>query len=154
MRIAARQWGVLTRQQALKSGLTRNQIACRVQTGQWLQPVRGVFIIAGVPKSWEQSLMIACLAGPADTTASHLSAAALFGLAKPPEVPHVTIPPRGSGRFKGAVVFEGRWDPATLARAGGSAAPTPAGQSWTARPPAWSAERPSGIWWIARCARS
>ena len=51
--------------------------------------------------------MIACLAGPAATTASHLSAAALFGLAKPPEVPHVTIPPRGSGRFKGAVVFRG-----------------------------------------------
>ena len=76
MRVAARQWGVLTRQQALKAGLTRNQIAYRVQTGQWLQPVRGVFIVAGVPRSWEQSLMIACLAGPADTAASHLSAAA------------------------------------------------------------------------------
>ena len=107
MRVAARQWGVLTRQQALKAGLTRNQIAYRVQTGQWLQPVRGVFVVAGVPRSWEQSLTIASLAGPADTAASHLSAAALFGLSKAPEVPQVTIPSRASGRFKGAEIFRG-----------------------------------------------
>lgn len=107
MRVATRQWGALTRQQALKAGLTRNQIAYRVQTGQWLQPARGVFVVAGVPRSWEQSVMIACLAGPADTAASHLSAAALFGLVKPPEVPQVTIPLRASGRFKGADTFRG-----------------------------------------------
>jgi hypothetical protein len=107
MRIAARQWGVLTRQQALKAGLTRNQIAYRVQTGRWLQPVRGVVVVAGVPRSWEQSLTVACLAGPANTAASHLSAAALFGLAKPPAVPQVTIPLRSSGRFKGADIFRG-----------------------------------------------
>lgn len=105
MRIAARQWGALTRQQALAAGLTRNQIAYRVQTGQWLQPVRGVFVVAGVPRCWEQSLMIACLTGPAHTAASHLSAAALFGLAKPPDLPQVTIPSRASGRFKGAVIY-------------------------------------------------
>ena len=107
MRLATRQWGALTRRQALKCGLTRNQIAYRVQTGQWLQPVRGVFVVAGVPRSWEQSVMIACLAGPADTAASHLSAAALFGLAKPPDVPQVTIPSRASGQFKGADIFRG-----------------------------------------------
>lgn len=107
MRVATRQWGALSRQQALKAGLTRNQIAYRVQTGQWLQPVRGVFVVAGVPRSWEQSVMIACLAGPAETAASHLSAAALFGLAKPPDVPQVTIPSRASGRFKGADIFRG-----------------------------------------------
>jgi hypothetical protein len=31
--------------------------------------------------------MIACLSGPAGTTASHLTAAALFGLGKFPAVP-------------------------------------------------------------------
>lgn len=51
--------------------------------------------------------MVACLAGPAGTVASHLSAAALFGLAKPPTPPQVTIPPRGSGRFRGARIFRG-----------------------------------------------
>ncbi len=107
MRVAARQWGALSRQQALQAGLTRTQIAYRVQTGQWLQPVRGVFVVAGVPRSWEQSLMIACLAGPVSTAASHLSAAALFGLEKAPEVPQVTVPSRASGRFKGADIFRG-----------------------------------------------
>ena len=34
--------------------------------------------------------------------ASHLSAAALLGLAKPPKVAHVTVPPKASGRFKDA----------------------------------------------------
>jgi len=56
--------------------------------------------------------MVACLAGPADTAASHLSAAALFGLAKPPDVPQVTIPTRGSGRFKAAEIFRGQVGPA------------------------------------------
>jgi hypothetical protein len=106
-RVAARQWGALTRQQALDAGLTRNQIAYRVQTGQWSQPARSVFVVAGVPVSWEQQLMIACLAGPPHTAASHLSAAALFGLAKPPEVPQVTIPRRASGRFKGSDTYRG-----------------------------------------------
>jgi hypothetical protein len=105
--IAARQWGVVTRQQALDTGLTRNQIAYRMQTGQWSQPARGVFVVAGVPRSWEQKLMVACLAGPPDTAVSHLSAAALFGLAKAPDVPQVTIPLRASGRFKGSDTFRG-----------------------------------------------
>ena len=107
MRVAVRQWGALSRQQALEAGLTRNQIAYRVQTGQWRQPVRSVFAVAGVPGSSEQTVMIACLAGPADTAASHLSAAALFGLAKPPAVPQVTIPSRARGRFKGVDIFRG-----------------------------------------------
>ncbi len=111
MRVAARQWGALTRQQALKAGLTRNQIAYRLQTGQWRQPVRGVYVVVGVPDCWEQKIMIACLAGPAGTAASHLSAAALFGLTKYPAVPHVTIPPGASGRFKGAKSFRGLFGP-------------------------------------------
>lgn len=106
-RIAGRQWGVLTRQQAIKAGLTRNQIAYRVLTGQWRQPVRGVFVVAGVPDGWEQKAMIACLAGPANTVASHLTAAALFGLAKAPEAAQVTVPLRASGRFEGAAIFRG-----------------------------------------------
>jgi hypothetical protein len=55
--------------------------------------------------------MVACLAGPVETVASHLSAAALFGLAKAPATPQVTIPPRASGRFKGATTFRRRLGP-------------------------------------------
>lgn len=137
MRIAARQWGALTRRQALKAGLTRNQIAYRVQTGQWLQPVRGVFVVAGVPKSWEQSLMIACLAGPPTTAASHLSAAALFGLGKPPGVPQVTIPSRAAADSRVPTSSEAMWDRVTRAPAAQSAVRTRPGPSWTAPPPVW-----------------
>lgn len=47
--------------------------------------------------------MVACLAGPAGTVASHLSAAALFGLGKPPSEVHVTVPPSCSGRVVGCI---------------------------------------------------
>jgi hypothetical protein len=110
-RIAGRQWGAFTRQQAISAGLTRNQVAYRVLSGQWRQPARGVFVIAGVPHSWEQKSMIACLAGPPKTVVSHLTAAALFGLAKPPTEPHVTVPLRASGRFDGAEIFRGSFGP-------------------------------------------
>jgi len=111
MRVAARQWSALSRAQAIKAGLTRNQIAYRLQTGQWRQPVREVYVVAGTPDCWEQKVMIACLAGPAGTTASHLTAAALFGLGKFPAVPQVTIAPTASGRFQGADTFRGRFGP-------------------------------------------
>jgi len=104
-RIAARQWAALTSAQANKAGFSRDQIAYRLKTGRWRQPVRGVLVVAGAPRSWEQALMVACLAGPDETVASHLSAAALFGLAKAPTPPQVTIPLRASGRFKGATTF-------------------------------------------------
>ena len=55
--------------------------------------------------------MIACLAGPSGTVVSHLTAAACFGLGKPPAVPQVTVPPGASGRFKGAEIRRGRLGP-------------------------------------------
>src|SRR5205823_14633107 len=39
VRVAARQWGAISRAQATKAGLTADQIAYRVRTGQWRQPV-------------------------------------------------------------------------------------------------------------------
>jgi len=108
MRIAARQWGALSHAQAVKAGLTPDQITYRVQTGAWRLVARGVYVVAGVPDRWEQKAMIACLAGPSGTVASHLTAAALFGLAKPPSLPQVTVRREDSGRFRGARVFRGQ----------------------------------------------
>jgi len=108
MRIAARQWGALTRRQALKAGLKAHQIAYRVKTGQWREVAQGVYVVAGSPVRWEQTAMIACLAGPEGTVASHLTAAALFGLRPVPAVPQVTVAPNASGRFRGAEAFRGR----------------------------------------------
>ena len=103
--IAARQWAALSRAQALEAGLAPHQIDYRVKSGRWRQPVRGVYVVAGSPDTREQAAMIACLAGPAGTVASHLTAAALFGLARFPDVPQVTVPPKASGRFIGARIF-------------------------------------------------
>jgi hypothetical protein len=105
MQIAARQWGAITRVQALEAGMTSHQIANRLGTGQWRQAARGVYVVAGAPNRFELQVMVACLAGPVSATASHLTAAALFGLAKFPAVPQVTIAPKASGRFGGADTF-------------------------------------------------
>jgi hypothetical protein len=107
-RIAARQWGALTRRQALKAGLKPHQIAYRVKTGQWREVAQGVYVVAGAPAHWEQTAMIACLAGPEGTVASHLTAAALFGLSPVPAVAQVTVAPNASGRFRGAEAFRGQ----------------------------------------------
>ena len=113
-RIAGHQWAAFTSAQARKGGFSRDQIAYRLKLGRWRQPVRGVYVVAGSPPSWEQAVMVACLAGPAGTVASHLSAAALFGLAKAPLPPQVTIPSRASGRFQGATPFRNRLEPADI----------------------------------------
>lgn len=107
MRVAARQWGVLSHAQAIKAGLTPDQISYRLRSGQWRRAANKVYVVAGTPDRWEQKVMIACLAGPAGTVASHLTAAALFGLAKPPATPHVTVRRSASGRFGGAQPFRG-----------------------------------------------
>jgi hypothetical protein len=111
MGIARSQWGVLTHAQAISAGLTADQISYRLQTGQWKSVARNVYIVVGAPDRWEQKAMIACLAGPRGTVASHLTAAALFGLAKPPSIPHVTIKPAASGRFRGARPFRRQVEP-------------------------------------------
>ena len=107
-RIASRQWGALTRRQALKAGLRAHQVAYRMKTGQWREVAQGVYVVAGAPARWEQEAMIACLAGPDGTVASHLTAAALFGLGPVPAVPQVTVAPNAGGRFRGTETFRGQ----------------------------------------------
>jgi Transcriptional regulator, AbiEi antitoxin len=105
-RLAARQHAAISHRQALAAGLSRNQIRQRRESGRWLDACRGVYAVAGCSDSWQQRAMVACLAGPTGTVASHLTAAALFGLAKPRKVPHVTVPAAASGRFGGAVIHK------------------------------------------------
>jgi hypothetical protein len=64
---------------------------------------RGVFRVAGAERSWRQDLWVALLAGPHGTVASHLSAAALWGLVAAPSKAQVTVPRTSSGRFGGAI---------------------------------------------------
>ncbi|MGH9034213.1 MAG: type IV toxin-antitoxin system AbiEi family antitoxin domain-containing protein [Acidimicrobiia bacterium] len=127
-KLAARQWGVISRRQALDIGLTGKQIDDRVRSKRWRVAVRGVYVMAGVPDAWEQHVMVACLAGPDGTAASHLTAAALLGLHNPPPVPHVTVSKSASGRFGNALVHRSRTplDPRDLRYMGPLRCTTPA----------------------------
>jgi hypothetical protein len=100
--LASRQYAAISRRQALGAGLTRHEIDEHLRSGRWRRATRGVYAVTGAPPLWQQPVMVAILAGPPGTVASHLTAAALFGLADPPPVPHVTVPPNASGRFANA----------------------------------------------------
>jgi hypothetical protein len=106
--VAARQWGALTGGQARNAGLTQRQIDYRVRAKRWKRRARDVFVLAGTRGTWHQRAMVACLAGPPGTVVSHLTAAALYGLAKPPKVPHVTISRNhNGGRLRDAIAWRG-----------------------------------------------
>jgi very-short-patch-repair endonuclease len=77
--VARRQHGLITRGQAL-AVLPRWTLDRRLKA-RALEPVRrGVYRIAGVPETWEQQLLAACLAAGPAACASFRSAAALHGL--------------------------------------------------------------------------
>jgi hypothetical protein len=106
-RLASRQHGAISGSQALKTGLTRRQIERRLASGRWLPVARSVYVTASSSDTLQRRCMVACLAGPPGTVASHLTAAALFGLSAAPPVPHLTVPRGSSGRQREAVVHFG-----------------------------------------------
>lgn len=97
-RLASRQYGLLSRAQALANGLTRHQIEARVASARWILVAPSVYRIAGAPTGWQQNAMAACLAGPAGTVGSHLTAGALYTWCDPPLLPHVTVGRSASAR--------------------------------------------------------
>jgi len=83
---ARRQLALFTHEQALSAGFSRRQIQHRRETGRWDHVHAGVYRVAGVPDSWEQRVLAACLAVGPGAVASHRSASALWGLCEPPVV--------------------------------------------------------------------
>jgi very-short-patch-repair endonuclease len=102
--IAARQLGLVTGAQARRLGFTRHQLETRVSTGRWVRVVRDVYLLAGSPPSWRRDVLAACFAGAVGTVASFPSAGALWGLARPSPLPHVTVPTAASARLRIAKV--------------------------------------------------
>ena len=98
--IAARQHGVVARQQLLEAGIARARADRLLQRGYLKAVHQGVYRIGPVaaPLSNEQAAILAC--GP-DAALSHRSAAILWGLLPArtrPEQPEVTLPRRGRKR--------------------------------------------------------
>ncbi|HLJ09203.1 MAG TPA: type IV toxin-antitoxin system AbiEi family antitoxin domain-containing protein [Acidimicrobiia bacterium] len=112
-RLAERQYGVFTGQQAFDAGLNQGQLNRRVANGAWERVHRGVFRVAGSAPSPHQRLMIACLsAGPA-AVVSHAAAAWLWGLPGGDPSPQVTLPlPARSRNLQGVKVHATSFLPA------------------------------------------
>lgn len=109
---AAHQHGLITHHEALLHGLGRRQIQRRIEAGRWERVARGVYRIAGTPRTWKQDALAACFAAPDGAVISHLTAAALSGIwAAPPPTPHLTVPFGHSDRLTVATVHRARLGP-------------------------------------------
>jgi very-short-patch-repair endonuclease len=78
MRLAAEQFGVVTRRQARMFGMTLSAIDRRVNSGMWEPIYPGIYRIIAVPRSYHQSVVAA--AYWAQGVASHRSALRLWDL--------------------------------------------------------------------------
>ena len=98
-RIAARQHARVLRHDALGCGMTDRMIHSRVAAGRWVLVCRGVYRIAGVPVTWKQRALAACMVSGPEAVVSHRSAAVLWGVSGfRPGAIDITVPPRRSNR--------------------------------------------------------
>jgi hypothetical protein len=77
---SARQYGRFTLSQALAAGMSRTALYRRTRAGRYVLEHPGVFHLAGLPESWEGSVLAACLAAGDQAVASHRAAARIWGL--------------------------------------------------------------------------
>ncbi|MBA2426412.1 MAG: hypothetical protein H0V60_04920 [Actinobacteria bacterium] len=78
--LAARQYGLIARRQALALGMPGDAIDRRLTAHAWLRFHPGVYRMPGTPQSWEQALLALCLRGGRGTAACGRSAASLHQL--------------------------------------------------------------------------
>lgn len=92
-RIMARQYGLITRRQAISCGLTPRQVDVRVLCGRWERLHPGVYLVVGAERSWRQEVLAACFSAGPSAAASHETAGILRSLIerKRPLV-EVTVP--------------------------------------------------------------
>ncbi len=79
-RLAARQFGVVSRAQVLGAGVSPDRIKYLVRAGDWARILPSVYAMASAPRAWAQPLMAGLLwAGPS-AVISHRAAAAVWKL--------------------------------------------------------------------------
>lgn len=81
-RLARRQHGLVTGDQARAAGVSHESTRWRVRMGLWTRVVPGVFALAGTADTWRRRTMAALLAAGPGAVASHTTAAALYGLSQ------------------------------------------------------------------------
>ena len=111
---------MISLEQLTKAGLSLRGVRRRVRSRRLATTAaRSVFRLPGSPPSCRQNLWVALLASPPGALVSHTSAAALYGLLKAPDVPHVTVGRTASGRKGGLVAHHASVGWADRCRLGG-----------------------------------
>ena len=107
-----KQLGLITTEQALAQ-LADHELEYLVRSEQLVPLRRSVYRFAGVPESWEQHVLGACLAAGPDAVASFGSAGALWGLRGFDRSGiEITVPGRRNPRLADVVVHQSNhWGP-------------------------------------------
>lgn len=113
--LAASQYALLTRAQALAAGLTQGQVRARLDSGRWARMHRNVYRICGAPVTELQLLLAAVLAAGAGAVASHRAAAWLWGLDDELSV-EVTVPANRGPRLASVTVHRQALEPEAVSR--------------------------------------
>jgi very-short-patch-repair endonuclease len=91
-RLAAAEWGVLSLDELLQCGLSRNAVMTRVKGGRLHPLYRGVYAVGHTKLQLEGHFLAAVKACGPDAVLSHFSAAALYGLVRwDDRYPEVTV---------------------------------------------------------------
>ena len=101
---AETQLGLFTLGQAIDAGVNRTTLYRRQRLGRYVLLHPGVFRFAGLPESWESSVLAACLAAGDKAVASHRTAAHVWGLSDPADDIEITLPGQCHPRLRGVRV--------------------------------------------------
>lgn len=94
--------GLISTDAALAAGLTHHQIKQRIKTGQWERRHRGVYAVAGAPRTYEQRVLAACLATAG--VGSHRASMVLWEVEPDCRVAEVTVRQGRTPHHEGVVV--------------------------------------------------
>lgn len=103
-RRAQTQFGLLSAQQLLDAGFSKQMVVSRVRSGEFHRRGKGVVQLAGTVGSWEQDLMAAVLGVSGDAVASHRAAARLWDFRTVDSEVEVSIRYPRKAIVRGAVV--------------------------------------------------
>ena len=117
-RLAAGQYSLAHRKQALDLGMTSRQLHDRLESGLLVPVHQGVYRLAGAARSSEQALLAACMAAGRGAVASHRSAAALWALrGVEADTPEIAFPGTRRPELRGVLVHRtDRLDPIDVSR--------------------------------------
>src|SRR6266542_3268361 len=103
--VASSQLGLISMRQALCAGMTEHEVRWLLRTGLWEHVHAGVYRLSGMPRSWRQDVLAACLVADGPVMASHRAAAVMWDLAdRDLEVVEITVPRGNRPVPRGVVV--------------------------------------------------